>query len=581
MQFHLTEIGAKLQQQVAAGGDPRNSIPEVSILKLLIIGGVAGGASAAARARRVDESAEIILFERGEHISFANCGLPYHVSETIPDRDSLLIVTPARFKARTGIEVRVRHEVTAIDPDAKTVTVIDLAKGSRYTESFDKLILSPGASPIRPGIPGVDDPAVTMLWTLADMDRIKARVDAGIRRAVVVGGGFIGLELAECLRDRNVDVTLVEMAPQLLPPLDPEMTAPLADEMERNGVRLLLGAALSAIRRTTLPDDSGTAELTVELADGRSFPADLVVLAIGVRPNSELAVSAGLATGARGGILVDERMQTSRPDIYAVGDAIQVSDSLGRPAQIPLAGPANRQGRIAAGNALGGTETYRATFGTSVLKLFGLTAAATGASEKALKLAGAPYEKIYLNPFSHATYYPGAQMMHLKLLFSREGRILGAQIVGRDGVDKRIDVLATAMQAGLTVYDLQALELAYAPPYGSAKDPVNFAGFVAVNVLSGKSNPAHADALPPDALLLDVREPVEFELEAIPGARPMPLGTIRDRLAELPRDREIVAYCAVGIRGYLAERILKAHGFEARNLSGGITTWKLFRAGGG
>ncbi len=548
-------------------------------MKLLIIGGVAGGASAAARARRVDESAEIILFERGEHISFANCGLPYHIGEAIPNRDSLLIMTPARFKARTGIEVRVRHEAVAIDPDAKTITVLDHAKGIRYAESFDRLILSPGASPVVPDIPGIGDPAVAMLWTLDDMDRIKARVDAGIRRAVVVGGGFIGLELAECLRDRDVEVTIVEMSPQLLPPLDPEMASPLAVEMEKHGVRLLLGAAVAALRRTGVPDDSGTTELTVELADGRSFTTELVVLAIGVRPNSELAKSAGLAVGAHGGILVDEKLQTSRPGIYAVGDAIQVSDSLGRPAQIPLAGPANRQGRIAADNALGGAGTYRTTYGTSVVKLFGLTAAATGASEKALMAAGTPHEKIYLNPFSHATYYPGAEMMHLKLLFSREGGILGAQITGRGGVDKRIDVLATAMQAGLTVYDLQALELAYAPPYGSAKDPVNFAGFVAANVLSGKSDLAHADALPPDALLLDVREPAEFAAGAIPGATLMPLGTVRERFAELPRDREIVAYCAVGIRGYLAERILKAHGFKVRNLSGGITTWKLFGTG--
>jgi NADPH-dependent 2,4-dienoyl-CoA reductase/sulfur reductase-like enzyme/rhodanese-related sulfurtransferase len=474
--------------------------------------------------------------------------------------------------------VRIRHEVTAIDPEAKTVTVREHPTDRRYTESFDRLILSPGACPIRPDIPGIDDPAVAMLWTLDDMDRIKARVDSGVRRAVVVGGGFIGLELAEELRRRDIEVALVEMAPQLLPPLDPEMAAPLAGEMAAHGVRLLLGAAVAAIRRTAVPGDPGAGELRVELADGQAIPADLVVLAVGVRPNSELARSAGLAVGARGGIVVDERLQTSRPDIYAVGDAIQVNDSLGRPAQIPLAGPANRQGRIAAGNALGGNERYRGTFGTSVVKLFGLTAAATGASEKALRLAGTPYEKVYLHPFSHATYYPGAHMMHLKLLFSRNGRILGVQIVGRDGVDKRIDVLATAMQAGLTVYDLQALELAYAPPYGSAKDPVNFAGFVAANVLSGKSDLAHADALPPGALLLDVREPAEFEAGALPGATLVPLGTLRERLAELPRDREIVAYCAVGIRGYLAECILRQHGFQTRNLSGGITTWRLFRA---
>jgi NADPH-dependent 2,4-dienoyl-CoA reductase/sulfur reductase-like enzyme/rhodanese-related sulfurtransferase len=489
-------------------------------------------------------------------------------------------MTPERFRGRTGIDARVRHEVTAIDPDAKTVEVLDHARGNRYTERYDKLILSPGAGPILPDIPGIDDPAVSVLWTLADMDRIKARIDGGTRRVVVAGGGFIGLELAEELRRRGVEVVLVEMAHQLLPPLDPEMAAPLADEMAANGVTPLLGVAVSAVRRTLLPDDSDTSELHVELADGRKVATDLVVFAVGVRPNSALAKSAGLAIGPRGGIVVDERLQTSRPDIYAVGDAIQVVDALGNPAQIPLAGPANRQGRIAAGNALGESENYRATFGTSVVKLFGMTAASTGASEKALRLAGTPFEKVYLNPFSHATYYPGAQMMHLKLLFSRKGRILGAQVVGREGVDKRIDVIATAMQAGLTVHDLQALELAYAPPYGSAKDPVNFAGFVAVNVLTGRSEVAHADAIPADALLLDVREPAEHEAGAIPGSTLMPLGSLRDRLDELPRDREIVAYCAVGIRGYLAERILRHHGFRARNLSGGITTWRLFRSAG-
>ncbi|HEY3488973.1 MAG TPA: FAD-dependent oxidoreductase [Candidatus Deferrimicrobiaceae bacterium] len=547
-------------------------------MKLVIVGGVAGGASAAARARRVDEHAEIVLFERGEDISFANCGLPYHVGKTIPNRDALLIMTPARFRARTGIDVRVRQEITAIDPAAHTVTVFDRETERVYTESYDKLILSPGASPIRPAIPGVDDPAVTMLWTLADMDRVKARVDDGIRRVVVAGGGFIGLELVEELRRRNLEVTLVEMAPQLLPPFDPEMTTPLAAELAANGVRLLLESPVAALRRAALGDDTQAETVQVVLGDGRTVSADLVVLAIGVRPNATLAQSAGLAAGARGGILVDEKMRTSDPDIYAVGDAVQVTDALGNPAQIPLAGPANRQGRIAADNALGGNATYRGTFGTAVVKLFALTAASTGASEKMLKAAAVPYEKIYLNPFSHATYYPGAQMMHLKLLFSQEGKILGAQIVGRDGVDKRIDVIATAMQAGLGVRDLAALELAYAPPYGSAKDPVNFAGFVAANLLDGKTDVAHADALPEGAYLLDVREPAEHAAGAIPGSTLIPLGTLRGRLGELPRDREIVAYCAVGIRGYLAERILKQEGFKASNLSGGFTTWKLFRA---
>jgi NADPH-dependent 2,4-dienoyl-CoA reductase/sulfur reductase-like enzyme/rhodanese-related sulfurtransferase len=548
-------------------------------LKLVIVGGVAGGASAAARARRLSEAAEIVLIERGEYISFANCGLPYHIGNAIPRRGSLLVMTPERFKARTGIDVRIRQEVVSIEPSSRTLTVLNRQTNKTYPESFDKLILATGAEPVRPDIPGAEDPAVSVLWTLPDMDRIKGLVDAGMKRAVVAGGGFLGLEVAENLRQRGIAVTLVEMSPQLMPPLDPEMSRPLVDELERNGVRVLLGNALAAIRRSKGADGSPAAEAVVELRGGGRLPVDLVVLATGVRPNSALAKAAGLSTGPHGGIVVDPTLRTSHPDIYAVGDVAQVADGLGAPSQIPLAGPANRQGRIAADNVFGANRTYNAASGTSVVKLFGLTAARTGATEKALSAAGMAYEKIYLNPYSHATYYPGAQMMHLKLLFSREGRILGGQILGRDGVDKRIDVLATAMQAGLTVRDLQDLELAYAPPYGSAKDPINFAGSVGANLLDGRTEVAHADAIPREALLLDVREPAEFAAGALPGARPMPLGSIRARLAELPRDREIVVYCAVGIRGYMAERILKQSGFKARNLSGGYVTWKLFHPG--
>ena len=546
-------------------------------MKLLIIGGVAAGASAAARARRLDETAEIILFERGEHISFANCGLPYHVGGVIPRRESLLVMTPERFEARSRIDVRTRQEVSAVDPAARTVTVKKLATGESYSESYDKLILATGSSPVRPDLPGLDDPAVLTLWTIPDMDRINRRITAGARRAVVVGGGFIGLEVAENLRHRGLDVALVEMLPQVLPPLDPEMAGPLAAELERKGVRLFLNRAVAGFRRVTLPDDSQTQELQVELKDGTALPANLVILAIGVRPNSELARNAGLAVGPRGGIVVDDGLRTSPPDIYAVGDVIQVTDPvLGGATMLPLAGPANRQGRIAADNIFGAGEKYRGTLGTAVVKVFDLTAASTGAAEKALKRAGVAYEKIYLHPYSHATYYPGAEMMHLKLLFTREGRILGAQAVGRDGVDKRIDVIATAITAGLTVRDLAELELTYAPPYGSAKDPVNFAGMVATNVLEGKTLLAHADALPAEAFRLDVREPAEFAAGAIPGAVLIPLGQLRQRLGELPKDREIVAYCAVGIRGYVAECILRRHGFTVRNLSGGITTWNLF-----
>lgn len=545
-------------------------------MKLVIVGGVAGGASAAARARRLSEDSEIVLFERGEDISFANCGLPYHIGNVISKRDNLLIMTPERFKARTNIDVRVRQEVTAIDCAKRALTVLNRSTNESHEETFDKLILATGASPIIPEIAGVDNPAVRTLWTLSDMDRIRSSVEAGILRAVVVGGGFLGLEVAENLCRREIKVTLVEMSPQLMPPLDPEMAVPLRRELERNGVSVILNNGITAIRRSTPPVDSRPEEVMVELRDGRSLPADLVVLATGVRPNSTLAKSAGLKIGRGGGIVVNHLLQTSRPDIYAVGDVIEVADSLGIPAQIPLAGPANKQGRIAAENIFGAKLEYKSTFGTSVVKLFELTAACTGATEKALQHAGVAYKKVYLHPYSHAKYYPGAQRMHLKLLFSMQGGILGAQLVGRDGVDKRIDVLATAMQAGQTVHDLQDLELAYAPPYSSAKDPVNFAGYVAVNLLSGKTDVVHADAIPEHALLLDVRKVSEFKAGGLPGAQLIPLGAIRERLCELPHDREIVVYCAVGIRGYLAERILKQHGFRARNLSGGYTTWQLF-----
>ena len=598
-------------------------------MKLIIIGGVAGGASAAARARRLDENAQIVLFERGADISFANCGLPYHIGGVIPQRENLLVMTPERFTARTGIDVRVRQEVTEIDPAAHVVTVKNLATGETYAEQYDKLILAPGSSPLRPEIPGIGDADVMTLWTLGEMDWIKARVDAGAKRAVVVGGGFIGLEVAENLRQRGVAVTLVELLPQVLPTMDAEMAAPLADELARNGVELLLGTAVAAVRRGTVdggqwtvdggrgtanelpnrehrtvngePQTGATApttapakndtdhmplstvhcppstDLFVELADGRQLPADFVVMSVGVRPNAELARSAGLEIGARGGIVVNSRLQTSHPDIYAVGDAIQVTDGvLGTPAQIPLAGPANRQGRLAADNALGATKLYRGTFGAAVVKLFGLTAASVGATEKSLKKAGVAYEKIYTHPFSHATYYPGAKMLHLKLLFTKDGRLLGAQAVGTEGVDKRMDVLATALRGGMSVFDLEELELCYAPPYSSAKDPVNFLGFVAGNVLRGETRPVYADALPAGALRLDVREPAELLAGALPGAVNIPLGQLRQRLGELPKEREIVAYCAVGIRGYLAERTLRARGYNVRNLSGGYTTWRMF-----
>jgi len=543
-------------------------------MKLIVVGGVAGGASAVARMRRLDEAAEIVLFERGEDVSFANCGLPYHMGGVIADRDQLLVMPAERFRTRMAVDVRLRHEVVAIDRAAHTVRAVNLTTGETVAETYDKLLLATGSSPVRPPLPGIDDPSVLTLWTLKDMDAIKARAEGAVKRAVVVGGGFIGLEAAENLRHRGVEVTLVELLPHVLPTLDPEMATWLHRELEQNGVSLRLGAAVEQFSR------GADGRLRAHLRGGDALEADLVVVSVGVRPNSALARDAGLSIGERGGIVVDGAMRTSDPDIYAVGDAVQVTDPvLGVPTQVPLAGPANRQGRLAA-DAIAGLPVppYRGTWGTSIVKVFGLTAAGVGASEKALVRAGKPFEKIYLHPFSHATYYPGAEMMHLKVLFSPEGRLLGAQIVGGEGVDKRIDVLATAMQAGLTVDALQRLELAYAPPFGSAKDPVNFAGYVAGNVLSGAVRQVFADALPADAYLLDVREPSETEKGMIPGATAVPLGQLRKRLGELPRDRAIAAYCAVGLRGYLAARILRQNGFEAFNLAGGITTWRAFQA---
>ena len=547
-------------------------------MKLVIIGGVAGGASAAARARRLNEQAEIIVFERGEHISFANCGLPYYVGQVIEKRESLLIMTPGQFKARTRIDVRIRQEVTAIDPVAHKVAVRDLSTGEAYEEAYDKLILATGSSPIRPAIPGADDRDVMGLWTMADMDRVRERVDAGIRKATVIGGGFLGLEVVENLRQRGIETTLVERLPQLLASFDPEMTSPLRAALERHGVTLYLNTAVKAISRQRDGNGTDVAELTIELEDGTRLTSGLVVMAIGVRPNAELARKAGLSIGPRGGVVVNAFLQSSDPDIYAVGDVAQVVDRvLQLPTQLPLAGPANRQGRLAADNVFGARREYLGTLGTSAVKVFNLTAANAGANEKSLRTAGIPFHKIYLNPFSHATYYPGAKMMHLKLLFAGNGRILGVQIVGEDGVDKRIDVLATAMQAGLTVFDLESLELAYAPPYGAAKDPVNFAGFVAANLLRGETDAVSPDAVPEGALLLDVREASEVQAGSIPGALAIPLGKLRDRLAELPKNRRIIAFCAVGLRGYLAERILKQNGYQAANLSGGFVTWRLFQ----
>ncbi len=538
--------------------------------RLVIVGGVAGGATAAARARRLDENAEITVLERGPYISFANCGLPYHVGEEIRERESLLLQTPEALRARYNIDVRVRHEVLRIDRGAKELVVKNLAKGAEYRLPYDRLILSPGAAPLRPPLTGIDHPQIHTMRTVPDTDRIKAAVDGGAGSAIVVGGGFIGLEMVENLRRRGLTVHLVEMLDQVMPPLDPEMASAIHDQLRLEGVDLRLGDAVDSFA-----DEGG--QVAATLKSGTRLVADLVVLAIGVRPENVLAKEAGLEVAERGGIVVDDHQRTSDPEIFAVGDAVQVTDYVtGGPTMIPLAGPANRQGRIAADNALGRDSAYRGSQGTSVLGIFGLTVAMTGASEKTLKRSGRNYEKVYLHPAQHVGYYPGSAQMSIKLLFDpQDGRVLGAQIVGCDGVDKRIDVLATAIQARMTVFDLEEVELAYAPQYGAAKDPINMAGFVAANVIRGDASVVHADALD-GHLVLDVRNPDEVPAGVIPGATVIPLPELRQRMQELPKDRPIAAYCQVGMRGYLAARMLEQHGYTAHNISGGYRTWKAF-----
>ena len=546
-------------------------------MKLLIVGGVAGGASAAARARRLSEDAEIIVFERGPDVSFANCGLPYYVGGEIAQREKLLVTTPERLRARFKLDVRTRSSVEAIDRAAKKVRVRDLATGREYNETYDKLILAPGAAPLRPPIPGIDLPGIFTLRNLQDVDRIKERVDAGVRRAVVVGAGFIGLELVENFVRRGVATTVVELQDQVLPPLDKEMTTPILETLRKHGVSVLLEQSAEAF-------EAATDGLVVRVKSGERLPADLVILGIGVRPENRLAVEAGLEVGPRGGIRVNEQMQTADPDVYAVGDAVEVRDFVsGDATQVPLAGPANRQGRLAADHIFGRPAKFRGTQGTAVVGVFELTAAATGASEKALRRAQRPFRKAYVHPASHAGYYPGAEPMTIKILFHPEtGKLLGAQAVGGAGVDKRIDVLAVALQAGMTVFDLEEMELCYAPQYGSAKDPINMAGFVAAGLLRGDHPQVDVEAVSASEeskrpLLLDVRTPQEFAAGNIPGAVNIPVDDLRARLEELPRDREIAVYCQVGQRGYLATRILRQRGYAASNIGGGYKTYLLFR----
>lgn len=540
-------------------------------MKILIVGGVAAGASAAAKMARINPKAEIIMFERGDYISFANCGLPYHVGNVIKRRDNLIVMSPEKFMARTGIDVRPSCEVTSIDKAAKKISYRKKGSGETLSESYDKLLICTGASPMRQNVPGADLPEVLNLWTIPDMDGIKSRIDAGAKRAVVVGGGFIGVEAAENLAERGVATAIVHRRNHLMPNLDPEMAKPLTEEAVAHGIRLCFEKEVTAIEK----DSSG---LRVRLNDGTALETDLVVMSIGARPNSALAKAAGLELGGRGGIKVNEYLQTSDPDIYAAGDVIEVKDIVsGAQTLFPFAGPANRQGRIAAMNILeGNKEKYKGSIGTSICKFFDVNVASCGAPESKLAADGVEYLKTYVIPMSHASYYPGAEAMTIKLLFTKEGKILGVQIAGHEGVDKRIDVFAAAIGNGLTVHDLEEMELAYAPPFASAKDPVNYAGFVAANIIKGDSSVVYPDKIPEGAFLLDVREEEEFTAGNIPGSKNIPLGKLRKALDKLPHSELIVTYCKVGLRGYIAERFLKEGGFEVKNLCGGYTVWKLF-----
>ena len=539
---------------------------------IVIVGGVAGGASCATRLRRMDEEAEIIVIERGPYASFANCGLPYHIGGIIENESDLLVAKGPLFKERYGIDLRTRHEVMSIDREAREVEIRDLDSDRIYRQAYDALVLSPGAAPLRPPLPGIDLPGIFTVRNIPDARMIRSWIEQrSAKKAVIVGGGFIGLEMAENLRHLGLEVTLVEMLPQVMPPMDEEMVSPVHDYLESKGIKLVLGAAVAGFAE----QDHG---LKVQVKDGRTFDADLVILAIGVRPETSLAKAAGLTLGDRGGIRVDEQMRTSDPNIWAVGDAVEVHDRItGAWTLLALAGPANRQGRIAADAICGRPVAFHGTQGTAVCGIFDLAVASTGASEKALVRAGMQdFEKLYLHAGSHAGYYPGATRIHFKLIFRKtDGLILGAQAVGMDGVDKRIDVLAMAIQKGASVHDLEEAELCYAPQFGSAKDPINFAGMIAANHLRGDDPLLHwQDAGLKDFDLLDVRDEDEFAEGHVPGALNIPLNSLRDSISSLSKARPLAVYCAVGGRAHNAVRLLRQKGFEACNVSGGYLTYR-------
>ncbi|MBL4278196.1 pyridine nucleotide-disulfide oxidoreductase family protein [Vibrio fluvialis] len=565
--------------------------------KILIIGGVAGGASAAARARRLSENAQIIMFERGPFVSFANCGLPYHIGGDIKERANLLLQTPESFLARFNVDVRVMNEVVRINRADKTITVRNLLDLSEYDESYDFLLLSPGAGPIVPPIPGLDNPLTHSLRNIPDMDRILETIQMNQPdHATVIGGGFIGLEMMEAFHQLGIKTTLIEMADQVMTPVDREMAGFAHAEIRAKGIDLRLGVPLQAVEfkpTTSMPSiDSGentehqhmSGALDLTLSNGETLTTDILIMAIGVRPETKLASEAGLQIGELGGIYTNEYLQTSDPSIYAVGDAIEEQDFVtGQSTLVPLAGPANRQGRMAADNMLGRSETYQGTQGTAICKIFDLAVASTGKNEKQLKRAGIEYEKVYVHTASHASYYPGAEVVSFKMLFDpASGKIFGAQAVGKDGIDKRIDVMAVAQRAGMTVEQLQHLELTYAPPYGSAKDVINQAAFVATNIMKGDAKAIHfdeIDSLTDEQVLLDVRNPGELQnVGYLPGAINIPVDQLRQRMNELPKDKEIIIYCQVGLRGNVAYRQLVNNGYKARNLLGGYRTYAFAKA---
>jgi NADPH-dependent 2,4-dienoyl-CoA reductase/sulfur reductase-like enzyme/rhodanese-related sulfurtransferase len=544
--------------------------------RILVVGGVAGGASCATRARRLSEDAEIVVFERGPHVSFASCGLPYFVGNVIEDEETLHVVSPDLLLSRFRIDVRTGCDVQKIDRAASEIEVREVGGGRVYRERYSALVLAPGATPLRPPIPGIDLPGIFSLRSIEDSVLIREWIERKrARRAVIVGAGFIGLEMAENLVKRGLAVEIVELADQVLPPLDSEMAAPVRAWLESKGIVVRLGDAVAAFGQEP-------GQIAVRTRSGEGIATDLVILGLGVRPETSLARAAGLAIGERNGIRVDEHMRTSDPTIWAIGDAVEVRDFVtGAWGLVALAGPAHRQGRIAADSIFGRAHAYRGTQGTAICGVLGLTVAMTGASEKALRRAGIEaFEKVYLHPAQHAGYFPGARPIDLKLIFSTaDGRVLGAQAVGEEGVDKRIDVIAMAIQGGATVYDLEEAELCYAPQFGSAKDPVNLAGMIAANALRGDGPLARWEDVERNGFtLLDVREPHEFARGHVDRARNVPLSSIRDHIAEIPKDREIWTYCAGGQRSYYATRVLDQRGFRVRNLPGGYATFRAFEA---